>query len=83
MKSLEDRIDIRKTIFIVSSKSGTTLEPNIFTQYFLDRATKASGAGAAGKQFVAVTDPGSKLQQIAEAGKFRHVFYGVPSIGGR
>ncbi|HEV2224989.1 MAG TPA: bifunctional transaldolase/phosoglucose isomerase, partial [Candidatus Acidoferrales bacterium] len=83
IKSIESQIDIKKTLFIVSSKSGTTLEPNIFKQYFFERAKQASGAERAGKQFIAITDPGSKLQTVAEGDKFRHVFNGVPSIGGR
>ncbi len=83
IKAIESGIDVKKTLFIVSSKSGTTLEPNIFKQYFFERATQASGAERAGKQFIAITDPGSKLQTVAEADKFRHVFHGVPSIGGR
>jgi transaldolase/glucose-6-phosphate isomerase len=70
-------------LFIVSSKSGSTLEPNIFKQYFYDRVTKAVGADEAGRRFVAITDPGSKMQQVAEADGFRHVFFGWPSIGGR
>jgi transaldolase/glucose-6-phosphate isomerase len=83
IKAIESRIDIKKTLFIVSSKSGTTLEPNIFKQYFFERAKQASGAERAAKQFIAITDPGSKLQSVAEADKFRQILYGVPSIGGR
>lgn len=83
IKAIEKQIDIRKTLFIVASKSGSTLEPNIFKQYFFDLAEKAAGKGNAGKQFVAITDPGSKMQQVAEGDHFRHVFFGVPSIGGR
>jgi transaldolase/glucose-6-phosphate isomerase len=83
IKAIESTIDIKKTLFIVSSKSGTTLEPNIFKQYFFERAKQASGAEQAGKQFIAITDPRSKLQTVAEADKFRHIFCGVPSIGGR
>ncbi|MFI5126960.1 MAG: bifunctional transaldolase/phosoglucose isomerase, partial [Candidatus Acidiferrales bacterium] len=83
IKAIESQIDIKKTLFIVSSKSGTTLEPNIFKQYFFERAKQASGAERAGKQFIAITDPGSKLQTVAEGDKFRHIFHGVPSIGGR
>ena len=83
IKSIEGRIDIKKTLFIVSSKSGTTLEPNIFKQYFFERAKQASGAESAGKQFIAITDPGSKLQAVAESDKFRRIFFGVPGIGGR
>ncbi|HET6201036.1 MAG TPA: bifunctional transaldolase/phosoglucose isomerase, partial [Candidatus Acidoferrales bacterium] len=71
IKAIESQIDIKKTLFIVSSKSGTTLEPNIFKQYFFERAKQASGAERAGKQFIAITDPGSKLQTVAEGDKFR------------
>ena len=83
IKSVESQIDIKRTLFIVSSKSGTTLEPNIFKQYFFERAKQAVGAETAGKQFIAITDPGSKLEEVAAQDKFRHVFHGVPSIGGR
>ncbi|PSB58436.1 bifunctional transaldolase/phosoglucose isomerase [Chamaesiphon polymorphus] len=81
--TIERQIDITKTLFIVSSKSGSTLEPNIFKQYFFDRLQKLVGAAAAGNRFIAITDPGSKLQQVAENSHFRHIFYGLPSIGGR
>lgn len=81
--AVEKSIDIAKTIFIVSSKSGTTLEPNIYKQYFFERVKQAVGADKAGSRFLAITDPGSKMQQVAEADKFRHIFYGLPSIGGR
>jgi transaldolase / glucose-6-phosphate isomerase len=83
IKSIEKQIDVPKTLFIVASKSGSTLEPNIFKQYFFDLAEKAAGRGNAGKQFVAITDPGSKMQQVAETDRFRQIFFGVPSIGGR
>jgi transaldolase/glucose-6-phosphate isomerase len=83
VKATEAKINLAKTLFIVSSKSGTTLEPNIFKQYFFERVKQAIGAEKAGSRFIAVTDPGSKLQSEAEADKFRHIFPGVPSIGGR
>jgi transaldolase/glucose-6-phosphate isomerase len=83
IKSIESKIDIKKTLFIVSSKSGSTLEPNIFKQYFFERARQASATEKAGKQFIAITDPGSKMQQVAGSDKFRKIFFGVPSIGGR
>ena len=69
--------------FIVSSKSGSTLEPNIFKQYFFDRVQRLVGAKEAGSRFIAITDPGSKMQQVAERDGFRHVFFGWPNIGGR
>ena len=67
----------------MSSKSGSTLEPNIFKQYFYERVKQVVGAAEAGKHFIAVTDPGSNMQKVAEASGFRHVFFGLPSIGGR
>jgi len=83
LKSFESKIDLAKTLFIVSSKSGSTLEPNIFKQYFFERVKQTVGADKAGSRFLAITDPGSKLQQVAEGDKFRHIFFGLPSIGGR
>ena len=83
VKAFEKQVDLAMTLFIVSSKSGTTLEPNIFKQYFFERAKQVVGADKAGSHFVAVTDPKSKMQQVAEGDKFRHIFFGLPSIGGR
>ena len=83
VKSFEHQIDIAKTLFIVSSKSGSTLEPNIFKQYFFERAKQTVGATKVGSHFIAITDPGSKMQQVAEADRFLHIFFGRPSIGGR
>jgi transaldolase/glucose-6-phosphate isomerase len=83
VQAAEGRVELRRTLFVVSSKSGTTLEPNIFKQYFFERARQAVGAERAGDHFVAITDPGSKLEQVARADRFRHVFFGRPSIGGR
>jgi transaldolase / glucose-6-phosphate isomerase len=81
IKTIESKIDLANTLFIVSSKSGTTLEPNIFKQYFLERARQV--VGDAGNRFIAITDPGSKLRQAAESDRFRKIFLGVPGIGGR
>jgi transaldolase/glucose-6-phosphate isomerase len=83
IRSFEKKIDLAKTLFIVSSKSGSTLEPNIFKQYFFEQVKKAIGAEKAGSRFIAITDPGSKMQQVAEGDRFRHTFFGLPSIGGR
>jgi transaldolase/glucose-6-phosphate isomerase len=83
VKAFESKIDISKTLFIVSSKSGSTLEPNIFKQYFFERTKQAVGADKAGSHFIAVTDPGSKMQRVAEGDHFRHIFFGRPAIGGR
>jgi transaldolase/glucose-6-phosphate isomerase len=83
VKTFEGNVDLAKTIFIVSSKSGSTLEPNIFKQYFFERVKRGADADKPGSRFIAITDPGSKMQQVAESGGFRHVLYGLPSIGGR
>ena len=83
VKAFEDKLDPAKTLFIVSSKSGSTLEPNIFKQYFLERLEQTLGKGKAGAHFVAVTDPGSKLEEAARRDGFRHIFHGDPRIGGR
>lgn len=83
IKAIETQVNLAKTLFVVSSKSGTTLEPNIYKQYFFERVKQAIGAEKAGSRFVAITDPGSKMQQVAEADHFRNIFHGVPSIGGR
>lgn len=83
VKAIEKSVDIKQTIFIVSSKSGTTLEPNIMKQYFWQKTVEAVGADKAGQHWIAVTDPGSHLFQLAEKENFRHIFLGVPGIGGR
>jgi len=83
IRAVERRLDPAKTLFIVSSKSGTTLEPNIFKDYFFDRVRRAVGEESAGSHFIAITDPRSKLHQVAETAQFRHVYLGVPSVGGR
>jgi glucose-6-phosphate isomerase len=83
VKSFENKIDLANTLFIVSSKSGTTLEPNIFKQYFFARTKEVVGEDQAGSRFIAVTDPGSKLRQEAERDRFRKIFLGVATIGGR
>ncbi len=76
-------VDLSKTVFIVSSKSGSTLEPNILKQYFFEEVKKVVGEENVGKHFIAITDPGSKMEQVAKKDGFRHVFYGDKSIGGR
>jgi transaldolase/glucose-6-phosphate isomerase len=73
----EKKIDLKRTLFIVSSKSGSTLEPNIFKEYFFERS------GRDGSRFIAITDPGSQMQKVAQRDGFRHIFFGRPSIGGR
>ena len=81
--TLERGLDLETTLFIVSSKSGSTLEPNVFLSYFLDRVRQHPEVDDPGQHFVAITDPGSALQGVAEREGFRRIFFGVPEIGGR
>ncbi|MGB9465753.1 MAG: bifunctional transaldolase/phosoglucose isomerase [Candidatus Acidiferrum sp.] len=83
IKAIEAKVDLASTICIVSSKSGSTLEPNIYKQYFFDRIRTKVGQKEVGNRFIAITDPGSKMQRVADKDKFRKAFMGVPSIGGR
>jgi transaldolase/glucose-6-phosphate isomerase len=83
IRAFERQIDLDRTLFIVSSKSGTTLEPNILLDYFWARAEERAGPREVGKRFVAITDPGSRLETLARQKHFRRIFPGVPSIGGR
>jgi len=83
IKAIEAKLDLKSTLCIVSSKSGSTLEPNIYKQYFFERVKAKVGEKEAGNRFVAITDPGSHMQEIAIADKFREIFFGVASIGGR
>ena len=83
IKATEEKVDLNSTICIVSSKSGSTLEPNIYKQYFFERVKAKVGEKEVGNRFIAITDPGSKMQRVAEKDKFRKIFMGVPSIGGR
>jgi transaldolase/glucose-6-phosphate isomerase len=83
VKDVEDAVQLDSTLFIVSSKSGSTLEPNIFADYFLARAEQACGNEKARRHFVAITDPGSPLEKRAKDDGWAHIFYGAPPIGGR
>ena len=81
--SVERAIDVRRTLFLVASKSGSTLEVNILKQHFFHRAVQVLGESEAGRHFVLTTDPGSKLEQVAKQEGFRAIFPGIPSVGGR
>jgi transaldolase/glucose-6-phosphate isomerase len=83
VRTMESTIDIAKTLFIVSSKSGGTTEPNVMKDYFFARVSKAIGADKAGHRFIAVTDPGSSLEKVATKQGFARIFHGDPTIGGR
>jgi transaldolase / glucose-6-phosphate isomerase len=83
VRHLQASINIAKTLFIVSSKSGGTTEPNVMKDYFFAQVSTAIGAEKAGHRFIAVTDPGSSLEKVATRQGFARVFHGNPSIGGR
>ena len=83
IRTQTNRLDLARTIFVVSSKSGSTLEPNILFQYFWDRVQNTLPDEPTGRRFMAITDPGSQLHELAQARDFRHVSLGVPTIGGR
>jgi len=82
VRTVEAKADLAKTLFIVSSKSGGTLEPNVLKDYFFDR-TKANVGDRVGDHFIAITDPDSSLEKQARHDGFRHIAHGKPSIGGR
>jgi transaldolase/glucose-6-phosphate isomerase len=77
IRRLEEQLDLERTLFVVSSKSGSTLETRSHADYFFERT------GRNGERFVAVTDPGSELETVAEERGFFGAFPGEPTIGGR
>jgi transaldolase/glucose-6-phosphate isomerase len=83
IRTLQASVNLANTVFIVSSKSGGTTEPNAMKDYFFARVSEAVGADKAGHRFIAVTDPGSSLEEVAIKQGFARVFHGDPTIGGR
>ncbi len=83
VRSMEAAVDLARTVFIVSSKSGGTTEPNVMKDYFFARVSETIGAEKAGHRFIAVTDPGSSLEKVATKQGFARIFHGEPTIGGR
>jgi Phosphoglucose isomerase len=77
IRALEEQLDLERTLFVASSKSGSTLETRSHTDYFWQKT------GKRGDRFAAITDPGSELEHLARERGFRAVFSGEPSIGGR
>ncbi len=82
VKALTTSIDVKQTLFVVASKSGGTLEPNLLYEHFWHEAVTHTGSGA-GAHFVAITDAGSSLETLARERGFRHVFLNPSDIGGR
>ena len=83
VRAMANAVNMAKTLFIVSSKSGGTTEPNVMKDFFYAEVSAAIGNGKAGGHFVAVTDPGSSLEKVAKAQGFARIFHGDPTIGGR
>ena len=83
IRELEEQIDVAQTLFVVASKSGTTIEPNAFYAYFHDKVAKAVGSSNAGRHFIAITDPGTTMVDEAKANRFAACFENDPNIGGR
>ena len=82
VQAIHEAVDVERTLFVVSSKSGTTGESNAFFQYFWSAVTRA-GVASPGANFIAVTDPGTPMDDDAVAHGFRHVFRNPADIGGR
>jgi glucose-6-phosphate isomerase len=81
--TVRNELNLANTLVVVASKSGSTLEPNILKQYFFNEMKETVGPEQAGSHFIAITDPGSKMEQVAKEDGFRYIFYGDPAIGGR
>jgi len=79
----EEQLDYRKTIFIVSTKSGGTVETFSLFRYFYNRCRSELAENEIGAHFLAITDPGSTLAELAEQLRFRALFLNDPNIGGR
>ncbi|MBU2492875.1 MAG: glucose-6-phosphate isomerase [Bacteroidetes bacterium] len=79
----ERKLDFSKTLFIVSTKSGGTVETMSFLKYFYNRALDVLGKDVINKHFIAITDPGSGLEDLAKSLNFRKIFLNDPNIGGR
>ncbi len=81
--AVSNSIDISRSLFIVSSKSGGTIEPNSLYKLFRALVESAVGEQEAGARFIAITDPGTPLARLASRDGFRRLFENPPNIGGR
>ena len=82
VRAIEAAVDLPKSLFIVASKSGSTIEPLTFYRYFYHRMNEVTG-GKAGDHFVAITDPGTQMEESAKSDGFRRIFLNPSDIGGR
>ncbi|OZI43616.1 hypothetical protein CEK29_10745 [Bordetella genomosp. 5] len=83
IRAVAQRIELRCTLFIVASKSGTTIESRMLADYFHERLCAELGEAEAGKRFIAITDPGTPLETHARERGYAAVFQGEPTVGGR
>lgn len=83
ISDLSDRLDLKRTLFVAASKSGSTIEPNCLLSYFYEKASQAEASGKAGNHFIAITDPGTSMEKLARKLAFRKIFINPPDIGGR
>ncbi|MBI5929810.1 MAG: bifunctional transaldolase/phosoglucose isomerase [Chloroflexi bacterium] len=83
VQRIESQIDPKQTVFIVASKSGTTIETSVMFDYFYDKLVKLVGADKAGQHFISITDPGSELVTLSQQRKVYAVFENPADIGGR
>lgn len=83
VKNFVEKLNYKETLYIVSTKSGGTVETLSFTKFFYNFVLNQVGEKEVGKYFTAITDPGSGLQKMAEELKFRKIFLNDPNIGGR
>ncbi|MBI9051997.1 MAG: hypothetical protein JEZ00_21460 [Anaerolineaceae bacterium] len=83
MHQIDDTLDLEKTLFVISTKSGSTIETTSMMKYFYHRLVAKVGVERAGTHFVAITDPGSSLIDVAKKFGFRRIFLNDPNIGGR
>ena len=83
VQAVAEAIDPARTLFLISSKSGTTVEPNSLFEFFRSLVASVVGEERAGDKFIAITDPGTPLGKLATEQKFRRSFINPPDIGGR
>ncbi|MFI5362634.1 MAG: bifunctional transaldolase/phosoglucose isomerase [Elusimicrobiota bacterium] len=82
VRAVESELDLEKTLFVLASKSGSTIEPNCLFEYFWSKIAPKAGAKA-GRSFVAITDPGTSLEKLARERGFRKTFLNPSDVGGR
>ncbi len=82
VRAMEESVNLERTLFIVASKSGTTTEPLMFYKYFFSRVREIKGERA-GENFIAITDPGTLMEEMARGDNFRRIFLNRADIGGR